>query len=222
MPSLRSSLARGPALRQTTSAPSVQAREVNGIPTGVAIRHEFVHQVSERVAGTEFNNHGYAGGAAGLHAAGPVHRPLDLARQLVRTRVHIEHCGTVDPAQQPDPRRHRRRKVRLGQRLPEPIARISQQRRVACDRNRQHLRSLRASDLGIMDDSIECFPCASDQHLVLTVDDRDISSVRLTDWIQRISLETVDGRKSRRLCRGFVHRRRALDREIQDGLIIHP
>src|ERR1700730_12008336 len=91
----------------------------------VAIRHEPAHQVSERVAGTEFNNLGYAGGAAGLHAAGPVHRPLDLARQLVCTRVHIEHCGTVDPAQQPDPRRHRRRQVRLGQRLPEPIARIS-------------------------------------------------------------------------------------------------
>ena len=180
----------------------------------VAIRHEFVHQVSERVAGTEFNNLGYAGGAAGLHAAGPVHRPLDLARQLVRTRTHIEHCGTVDPAQQPDPRRHRRRQVHLGQRLPEPIARISQQRRVACDRNRQHLRSLRARDLGIMDYSIECFPYASDQHLVLTVDDRDISSVRLTDRIQHISLETADGRQSRRLCRGFVHRRRALDRKI--------
>jgi hypothetical protein len=77
-----------------------------------------------------------------------------------------------------------------------------------------------ACGLGIMDHGVECPPCASDQYLVFTVDNRDISAVRPTDWIQRSSLETVDGDQSRGLLCSFIHRRRALDHEIQDDLII--
>jgi hypothetical protein len=62
--------------------------------------------------------------------------------------------------------------------------------------------------------------CASDQYLLFTVDDRDISAVDPTDSIQRSSLETADGLQSGGLCGSFIHRRRALDHEIQHVLII--
>ena len=68
----------------------------------VAIRHELVHHVSERVARSEFNNLGDPSGAARVHAGSPIHGLLDLARQFVRPLAHMEHCVTVDSAQQPD------------------------------------------------------------------------------------------------------------------------
>ena len=186
----------------------------------VAIRHEFVHHAGERVAGSEFNNLGNAGSAAGLHAAAQ-----STVCWIWRANLSAPVCtsNTVAPSIPLNSRTSdgiAAGRCALVSACRNSFARIGQQRRVRWYRNRQHRRSLGARALSIMDYSIEGLPCASDQHLVFSVDDRDISSVRLTDWIQRISLETADGHQSRRLCRGFIHRRRALDREIQDVLII--
>jgi hypothetical protein len=71
-----------------------------------------------------------------------------------------------------------------------------------------------------MDYAIERLSCASDHHLVFSVDDSDISSVRLTDRTQYVSSEAADRGESRRLRRCFIHRRRTLDHEIKDTLVI--
>ena len=102
----------------------------------VTIRHEFVHHVGERAAGTQFNNLGNVGSAARLHAGSPVNRLLDLARQLVRARPHVEHRVTVYPTQQPDTGRHLRGEVRPSQRLPKLVARIGKERRMRWNRHR--------------------------------------------------------------------------------------
>src|SRR5271156_6559951 len=71
-----------------------------------------------------------------------------------------------------------------------------------------------------MDYAIERLSCASDHHLVFSVDDSDISSVRLTDRTQYVSSEAADRDESRRLRRCFIHRLRAPDHEIQDAFMI--
>jgi hypothetical protein len=71
-----------------------------------------------------------------------------------------------------------------------------------------------------MDYGIERVSCASDQHLVFSADYGDVSSVRLTDWIQSIPSETADRHESRRLRRCFIHRRRTLDDKIKDTFVI--
>jgi hypothetical protein len=71
-------------------------------------------------------------------------------------------------------------------------------------------------ELSVMDYGSECLSRTSDHHLVSTVDNRDISTVRPTDLIQGISRETADGRQSTRLSCGCIHRGRAPRSEIQD------
>jgi hypothetical protein len=65
----------------------------------IPVGHKFVHHVGERVARTEFNNLGNAGGSARLHTGSPFDGLLDLARQLFRTCAYVEYRVTVDPAQ---------------------------------------------------------------------------------------------------------------------------
>ena len=97
---------------------------------------------------------------------------------------------------------------------------FGQQRRVRWYRYRQHRRVLCTRSPSIVSYSLKSLPCAPDQHLVFTVDDRDISSVRLADRIQPVPRKTADGHQPGRSCCGFIHRRRALDREMQDLLVI--
>ena len=65
----------------------------------IAIGNDFAHHAGERIARSEFKDFGNAGRLARLHARSPIHRLLDLARQLFRTCAHVEYRVTVDPAQ---------------------------------------------------------------------------------------------------------------------------
>src|SRR5277367_2914372 len=80
----------------------------------------------------------------------------------------------------------------------------------------QRRLSLGAVELSVMDYGGECLFRTSNHHLVSTVDDRDVSTVRSIDRIQGISRETADSRQSRWLSCRCIHRGRALCSEIQD------
>src|ERR1700684_1032749 len=88
-------------------------------------------------------------------------------------------------------------------------------------RDGQHRRSLRACNPCIAGYRIERLSSAANQQPVLSVDNRNISSVCLADSIYRISFETVDSHEPGWLFRRSVHRGRALGREIENALIIN-
>src|ERR1700733_4307436 len=88
-------------------------------------------------------------------------------------------------------------------------------------RDGQHRRSLRACNPCIAGYRIERLPRAANQHPVLSVDDRNISSVRLADPIYRISFETVDSHEPAWLFRRSVHRRGPPSCEIENALTIN-
>src|SRR5580704_8139959 len=88
-------------------------------------------------------------------------------------------------------------------------------------RDGQHRRSLRACNPSIAGYRIERLSRAANQHLVLSVDDRNVSSVRPADPIYRISFETVDSHEPGWLFRRSVHRGGAPGRELENALIVN-
>jgi hypothetical protein len=99
----------------------------------VAVGNDFAHEPGERVAGSEFHHLSNPGSAARLHTRSPLHRLLDLTRQLVGAGINVEHRGPGYATQQAHIGRHLSGKLCFVQGSPEALARIRKQWRVRSD-----------------------------------------------------------------------------------------
>ena len=135
------------------------------------------------------------------NASGParlMHAAHSTVCSIWRANLSAPDCtsNTVSPSiplNSRTPAGTSRRQGRVEKCLAKFFACFGQQRRVRWYRDRQHRRVLRTRSPSILSYSIKSLPCAPDQHLVFSVDDRDISSMRLADRIQLVPRKTADG-----------------------------